>query len=82
MTIRVLFLNGQILSSGVVTQDDEDTADYAFDVADDMEMWRLSIDDDGNLVTAYDGEDRETALASLLADQQAQEALDNPSDAE
>jgi hypothetical protein len=49
-------------------------ADAVFEVADDMEAWRLSVDEDNKLVTAYDGEDKETALASLLADQEAAEA--------
>lgn len=40
----------------------------------DLEAWRFSVDDDGNLVTAYEGQDRETALASLRADQEAAQA--------
>ena len=40
----------------------------------DLESWRFSLDDDGDLVIAYEGEDTETALASLKADQEAAQA--------
>ena len=40
------------------------------DVPDGIEDWRFSLNDDGEVVIAYEGQDTEDALASLLADQQ------------
>ena len=48
----------------------------------DLEPWRFSVDDDGDLVIAYDGEDTETALASLKADQAASKAVNEAAAAE
>lgn len=76
MTRQVTFVGNILATSGTATQDDLDVADYVFDVEDDIEDWRLSVDADGELVVAYDGEDRETALASLAADQAAIQEAD------
>lgn len=76
MTRQVTFVGNMLVASGTVTQDDLDIADYVFDVADDIEDWRLSVDADGELVIAYAGEDRDTALASLASDQAAQQAAE------
>jgi hypothetical protein len=43
---------------------------FVLEVPENVEDWRVGVDDDGELVIAYDGEDTETALASLLADQE------------
>ena len=74
MTQKAYFVDGHMLALGDVTEDTVAMADAVFEVDDDMEAWRLSVDEDNKLVTAYDGEDKETALASLLADQEAAEA--------
>lgn len=74
MTQRALFKDGHLFAIGEVTEDDEAMADAAFDVDDDMEAWRLSVDEDNELVTRFDGESKEEALASLLAEQEAAEA--------
>jgi hypothetical protein len=82
MTRQVTFVGNMLATSGTATQDDLDTADYVFDVADDIEDWRLSVDADGELVIAYAGEDRDTALASLAADQATQQSADEAAVAE
>lgn len=45
---------------------------FVLTLPDDVEPWRFSVNADEELVVAYDGQDRETALASLLADQEQQ----------
>tara|TARA_B100000035_G_scaffold97423_1_gene82641 strand:+ start:3385 stop:3654 length:270 start_codon:yes stop_codon:yes gene_type:complete len=45
---------------------------FVLELPDDVEPWRFSVNDDEELVVAYDGEDADTALASLLADQEQQ----------
>ena len=45
---------------------------FVLTLPDDVEPWRFSVNGDEELVVAYDGEDTETALASLLADQEQQ----------
>lgn len=45
---------------------------FVLSLPDDVEPWRFSVNADEELVVAYDGEDTETALASLLADQAQQ----------
>lgn len=47
---------------------------FVLTLPDDVEPWRFSVNADEELVVAYEGEDRETALASLLADQAQQQA--------
>jgi len=44
---------------------------FVLTLPDDVEPWRFSVNADEELVVAYDGQDTETALASLLADQTA-----------
>lgn len=41
------------------------------EVPEEIEAWRFSLDDDGEIVIAYEGQDREEALASLKVDQDA-----------
>lgn len=41
------------------------------EIPEGVEEWRFSTDDDGEVVIAYEGQNQEEALASLLADQQA-----------
>lgn len=74
MSQKALFKDGALLGMGQVTEDDEAIADVSFDVDDDMEAWRLSLDEDNELVIRFDGETKEEALASLLAEQEAAEA--------
>ena len=74
MSQKALFKDGALLGVGQVTEDDEAMADVSFDVDDDMEAWRLSVDEDNELVIRFDGETKEEALASLLAEQEAAEA--------
>lgn len=52
------------------------------ELPDDLEPWRFSLDDDGDLVIAYEGEDTETALASLKADQDEAVAVNEAAAAE
>jgi len=40
------------------------------EVPEEIEPWRFSLDDDGDLVIAYEGKTREEALASLKVDQE------------
>lgn len=47
---------------------------FVLTLPDDVEPWRFSVNDDEELVVAYDGQDKETALVSLLADQQQKQA--------
>jgi len=44
---------------------------FVIEVPEGIEDWRFSVDEDGELVIAYEGQSTEEALASLLADQQA-----------
>jgi hypothetical protein len=74
MTQKAYFKDGHLLALGDVTEETASMADATFTVKNEIEAWRLSVDGDNKLVTAYDGEDKATALASLLADQEAAEA--------
>lgn len=47
-------------------------AHVAIDVPEEIEDWRFSVNEQGEIVIAYEGMDREEALAALLADQQAE----------
>ena len=47
---------------------------FVIEVPEEIEDWRFSVDEDGELVIAYEGQSTEEALASLLADQQAETA--------
>ena len=63
----------KIVSMGddLVAPDDDH---FVLTLPDDVEPWRFSVNADEELVVAYDGEDTETALASLLADQAQRQA--------
>lgn len=59
------------MGDGLVAPDEDH---FVLTLPDDVEPWRFSVNADEELVVAYDGEDTETALASLLADQAQQQA--------
>lgn len=50
------------------------------EVAEGIEPWRFSLDEDGDLVIAYEGQSTEDALASLVSDQAAAVAASEASD--
>jgi hypothetical protein len=61
----------------VITSIDEDLTPidddhFVINVPEGIDDWRLSVNEDEELVIAYEGQDTEEALASLLADQQAE----------
>ena len=72
---KAYFKDGNLLALGDVTEDTAAMADATFEVKNEMEAWRLSVDEDNKLVTAYEGQSKVEALASLLADQEAAEAV-------
>lgn len=74
MTQKVYFVDGHLLALGDVTEDTASMADAVFTVKNEIEAWRLSVDEDNKLVTAYEGQSKAEALASLLADQEAADA--------
>lgn len=76
MTRQVTFFDGRVLTSGFATQDDLDRAEFIFDVADDVEDWRLTVGENGELIIAYEGQNAEEALASLAADQELKRLAD------
>ena len=71
---KAYFREGSLLALGEATEDTIAVADAVFEVKNEIEAWRLSVDEDNNLVTAYEGESKAEALASLLADQEKAEA--------
>jgi len=71
---KAYFKDGHLLALGEATEDTIAVADTVFEVKNEIEAWRLSVDEDNKLVTAYEGESKAAALASLLAEQEAAEA--------
>jgi len=53
---------------------------FVVSLPDGIEHWRFSIDSDENLVIKFEGQDTATAIESLLAEQAATEAANNPSE--